>query len=232
MCALCCRALRNDTLILGLAQGKSGATYGKVIGMQSNNTKNEKTSEDGVCPSSCTQPLSSVESAGKESAKSTMPHGSQSQSTNSTVSQPSKNTTIRMIIRWVLVGVWAALIFYMSSKTSSGINADMGLISSIAQYAKALQANLFGTGIDIISPFAHFCEYMLLAMLLANALRTRLPLSKAVLVAIVIASAYGVTDEFHQYFVPERMCDPLDWLVDTIGAGLGATIAYAIFRRR
>jgi VanZ family protein len=38
----------------------------------------------------------------------------------------------------------------------------------------------------------------------------------------VLASAYGITDELHQAFVPLRMPDPMDWLVDTVGAAVGA----------
>ncbi|MCQ5071798.1 VanZ family protein [Adlercreutzia sp. DFI.6.23] len=34
-----------------------------------------------------------------------------------------------------------------------------------------------------------------------------------------------MTDEFHQSFVPGRMCDPADWLTDTRGAALGAGTA-------
>ena len=41
------------------------------------------------------------------------------------------------------------------------------------------------------------------------------------MVALVIASGYGVLDEWHQSFVG-RDCDPADWLADTIGAALMA----------
>ena len=51
------------------------------------------------------------------------------------------------------------------------------------------------------------------------------------LLAIVVASAYGVTDEFHQLFVPGRACDPVDWMVDTAGAALGALLAHVALRR-
>jgi VanZ family protein len=44
-----------------------------------------------------------------------------------------------------------------------------------------------------------------------------------VLVAI-IASAYGVIDEVHQYFTPGRDCNVWDWVADTLGAVLGATV--------
>jgi VanZ family protein len=38
----------------------------------------------------------------------------------------------------------------------------------------------------------------------------------------VLASAYAVTDEFHQTFVEGRHGTPVDWLIDSAGAGLVA----------
>lgn len=52
-----------------------------------------------------------------------------------------------------------------------------------------------------------------------------------VLAAVVIASLYGITDEFHQSFVPGRMSDPADWFTDTCGAALGAAVAAVVVWR-
>ncbi len=70
---------------------------------------------------------------------------------------------------------------------------------------------------------AHFVEYLLLAVLLSTALNSpKRALWLTAVIAIVIASLYGASDEVHQLFVPGRNCDPLDWLTDTIGATVGA----------
>ncbi len=45
---------------------------------------------------------------------------------------------------------------------------------------------------------------------------------KALLYAILLASAYGVSDELHQLFVSGRQVDPVDWALDTIGSIVGA----------
>jgi hypothetical protein len=42
--------------------------------------------------------------------------------------------------------------------------------------------------------------------------------------AVLIVSAFGVTDEWHQSFVPGRSCDVFDWLADTLGAALAVTL--------
>ncbi len=52
--------------------------------------------------------------------------------------------------------------------------------------------------------------------------------------AVLIASAYGVTDEYHQGFVLGRDSSRLDMLADAIGSVLGASAlwAWSIIRRR
>ncbi len=51
------------------------------------------------------------------------------------------------------------------------------------------------------------------------------------LAATLIASLYGISDEFHQSFVPGRQADVLDWAADTGGALL-ATLLLAWLTRR
>jgi VanZ family protein len=45
---------------------------------------------------------------------------------------------------------------------------------------------------------------------------------RALLIAVLAGSVYGIIDEIHQYYVPNRDCNVWDWLADTIGAFLGA----------
>lgn len=144
-------------------------------------------------------------------------------------SRPSKRFAV---VSWVFVAAWAGFIFFMSSNTSTGLNTGLGIFSSIYQAMQAVQAQLLGPGVDVLSSIAHFCEYTVFGALLANALRCHMPLRRACFIAIACASLYGVSDEIHQLFVPERMCDPVDWMVDTVGATLGSGIAYAVLRKR
>lgn len=80
----------------------------------------------------------------------------------------------------------------------------------------------------------HGAAYLVLgglaARALAGGLGARLSVAQAVL-AVAIASAYGVSDEYHQSFVPERESDPLDVLKDFAGACVGAALAGALGRR-
>ena len=84
---------------------------------------------------------------------------------------------------------------------------------------------------------AHALAYAGLGALLTRALAGGLGRSvrpTLAVVAVVAASAYGVTDEFHQSFVPGR--DPSGWdlLADTVGAalGAGAVMAWGIVKPR
>lgn len=69
------------------------------------------------------------------------------------------------------------------------------------------------------SSLGHFALYAVLAGLYLLALPEGTPGAlRWAGVAVLMASVYGVTDEFHQSFVPGRMPDVVDWLVDTAGA--------------
>ncbi len=48
---------------------------------------------------------------------------------------------------------------------------------------------------------------------------------KALVQAVILGCLYGITDEFHQYFVPGRSTSVSDWLADTVGTTAGASIA-------
>ena len=149
-------------------------------------------------------------------------------STLSNQPRPSKRF---VIVSWALVAAWAFLIFFMSSNTGTGLNTGLGIFSSIYRAMQAVQEQLLGPGVDALSSIAHFCEYTMFGALLDNALRCHMPLRRACLIAIACASLYGVSDEVHQLFVPDRMCDPVDWMVDTAGSALGSGIAYAVLRK-
>ena len=73
----------------------------------------------------------------------------------------------------------------------------------------------------------HAALYGGLAVLLVRALAGgwHRPVTMGVaLRAVAIATAYGVTDEFHQFFVPLRVLDGLDLLADFAGAATAASV--------
>lgn len=79
----------------------------------------------------------------------------------------------------------------------------------------------------------HFIAYTIFWFCILLPLRYghRLSLTKAIIVAFVITSAYGASDEFHQRFVPNRSSDVADWAADTFG-GFIAAAAYWVYETR
>ena len=109
----------------------------------------------------------------------------------------------------VAAGGWMALIFGLSSIPAEEIPGTLGPYTALG----------------------HFGLYAVLGGLLLLALAPRMRrLEHAAAIATLIASAYGITDEFHQSFVAGRSPDPVDWVVDTLGA-LVATIVIALLLR-
>ena len=129
-----------------------------------------------------------------------------------------------LILSWVIVALWAAVIFFMSAHTGSDFDGT-GPLAAIKRWLVGLAAPVFGPDTDIVNVAAHFTEYLVLLVLAARRTWPALGWGKLALVVIALASLYAVTDEFHQSFVPGRVCDPADWLTDTLGAALGASAA-------
>lgn len=74
----------------------------------------------------------------------------------------------------------------------------------------------------------HLAGYALLGALFMRAFRTYPIKNKRMIImlSIICASFYGLTDEIHQSFVPSRNADIFDVLADTLGSVLGVTFYY------
>ena len=102
-------------------------------------------------------------------------------------------------LRQAAVLAWMAVIFAFSSMPGSDVPSRYGTL-------------------------AHFVEYAILGALLVGVFRDRKPSGAAAAWSTIAASAYAITDELHQAFVPGRVPDVSDWGVDTLGAFVGALL--------
>lgn len=104
---------------------------------------------------------------------------------------------VRPALRWLPALAWAGLIFYLSSQPEP-LGQQPG---------------------DSLGLVAHTTVFGVLAalVLLAAGGPARAD-RRAYLIAFLVASLYGVSDELHQAFVPGRSPDPRDWVADTAGA--------------
>jgi VanZ family protein len=81
------------------------------------------------------------------------------------------------------------------------------------------------SGIQTPDYILHAVEYSVLGLLLCWwRVAAGEPVARAVTQAIIMGSLYGITDEFHQFFVPGRCMSVSDWLADTAGSAAGAWI--------
>jgi VanZ family protein len=103
---------------------------------------------------------------------------------------------------WLPPLVLMGVIFALSAQPS--LDSGLGLIDHVGR------------------KLVHFGEYALLCFLWWRALASVTNPRRAALLAFVIASAYALTDEYHQTFVDGRHGDAVDWLIDSAGAGVVA----------
>jgi hypothetical protein len=97
--------------------------------------------------------------------------------------------------------------------------AWMGLIFSLS--ARSTLPQTPGLTADAQAVAGHFGAYGVLAILLWWALgMADLPPGRRLALAFAGAMAYGVSDEFHQSFVPGRDASVLDLAVDAMGAAI------------
>ena len=114
-------------------------------------------------------------------------------------------------IPWALGALlWSGLIYWLSSQPGGD---------------PRIQSMDF-PGADKI---AHFVAFGVLAALLAQTLRDFGDMTSLIL-AVVLASAFGVTDELHQRITPGRDPNVLDWLADTVGAVAAVTAVWFLRR--
>lgn len=113
---------------------------------------------------------------------------------------------------WGPVCAYAALIFYVSSQSHPEEQVPF--------------VTLFSDKV------VHAVEYALLGALCCRAFQASRRegwRQQAILLAIVLTSVYGISDEIHQAFVPFRESSWLDWVADTIGGAIGAGVMYRVW---
>lgn len=118
---------------------------------------------------------------------------------------------------WLPPAVYAAVIFWLSGRP---IADEVALLPVWLQSDK----------------LQHGLAYAGLAALLVRAVaggHWRAVTTRRTMIAVALAILYGVSDEWHQSFVPERSADAADVLADAIGASVGgaAVLAWGIIRR-
>ncbi len=82
------------------------------------------------------------------------------------------------------------------------------------------RSTVAGPRIEGLDKVVHFAVYGLLATLVCRLGRGW----RAAAWSLLVVSAFGVTDEWHQSFVPGRLAEVADWVADTLGALVAVTL--------
>lgn len=116
--------------------------------------------------------------------------------------QEKKRMNIKIKIPWIskciLTLVYAGIIYWESSRDTSSV--------SLPYHTDKI---------------VHFMEFGLLCLMtcwLLSSVRIWTNGIYKIILAVGVTSLYGISDEFHQLFTPNRSVDVFDWMADTIGA--------------
>lgn len=109
---------------------------------------------------------------------------------------------MEFIQRWTFTGLWvlgAVAVFWASSIPGHSL-PDLSILSADKLLHALVYAVLAWLGIMSI-----------------RSVRPALQLKRVYLITLSINALYGASDEWHQYFVPNRSCEIYDFLADLAG---------------
>ena len=124
----------------------------------------------------------------------------------------SNKKTINLIILWLPVLFWCAIIYYLSSIPS-------------------LKSDLPGQWDFIFRKIAHITEYAVLTFLFFRASSKNLNYKKAVSYSALFSITFALTDEYHQLFVFGRGGNLGDVFIDSLGVFLAVFLIYRKVRK-
>jgi uncharacterized membrane protein len=143
----------------------------------------------------------------------------------------------RFNIFLVLTILYALLIFYLSSQSSLGSPGailDMEIFRSILHYIERSDLKFMLYPLVIFSAYpdkiAHIMLYAVFGFLLYLTMKhSPRPAFRnhALMFVIAIGILYGISDEFHQSFVPGRTASIWDLLADSIGIAIAQAVIFA-----
>ena len=122
------------------------------------------------------------------------------------------------VIFWILTAAVMGIIFWFSSENGDDSKeVSENLLMLIIEYLGNIVSH------NVLRKIAHFTEYAALGFCMSGAVyftfnknKFHIPLIPCVL--------YAISDEIHQYFVPERACRVFDVFVDSCGSSVGILI--------
>jgi VanZ family protein len=121
--------------------------------------------------------------------------------------------------KWLPPILWMGVIFYLSHQSGEELGTWLPFFQRFVPEM---------AGFD----WGHFVAYFVLTLAYYSALDSGRQLLRSKWLAILLSFLYGISDEFHQSFVPGRQPDFMDLRNDTIGAMLAMLAIIALERSK
>lgn len=129
-----------------------------------------------------------------------------------------KKNKFLAVVFWLLCFAVMYVIFMFSSATGEeSEEVSQNLLSKIIEFIGAFISH------NTLRKLAHFSEFAALGFCFTGAIHYTFGTRKFY-IPLIPSFLYAVSDEVHQYFVPERACRVFDIFVDTCGVITGIGI--------
>lgn len=122
------------------------------------------------------------------------------------------------VIFWILTAAVMGIIFWFSSENGDDSKeVSENLLKLVIEYLGNIVSH------NVLRKIAHFTEYAALGFCMSGAIYFTFKKNKFY-IPLIPCVLYAVSDEIHQYFVPERACRIFDVFVDACGSSTGILI--------
>jgi VanZ family protein len=138
---------------------------------------------------------------------------------------------MKIYYKYLLLVVWMIVIFLLSNEVAQTSSGRSSAIVDIL--TQSLHLSLpEGILTFLTRKSAHIIGYFVLGMLLFNVVKEYTAATKRIIIlSILFAFVYSISDEIHQLFVPGRSGEIRDVLIDTIAASAGIGL-YAVLSNK
>lgn len=125
---------------------------------------------------------------------------------------------ILAVISWILTVLVAVVIFRFSCDTGEeSAEVSESLLAVIIEFIGRFISH------NTLRKIAHFSEFAALGFFTASSVKFTFDKSRFY-IPLIPCILYSVSDEVHQYFVPERACRIFDIFVDSCGSLTGILV--------
>lgn len=128
--------------------------------------------------------------------------------------------------KYLLLFAWITLIFLLSAEGAHDSKSRSGVIVGFLK--DSLDTDLAEDFLSFLTrKAAHIIAYFILGVLLHSIIKTyKLTTKRTIVLCIVLACFYAISDEIHQLFIPGRSGEIRDVFIDTIAASAGVGMYY------